>query len=193
MSSVANFVVLGLQIALLAIFGPGIRKVGLRGLIVVALMAALSAAGSAALVSFPGLQPSSFIVMMCGIALGPGAGALCGSATALLARLVGGGLGPWVIWQGALWCLMGVLAGLTRNLPFRAHAGIGFLWGFVFGWVMNLWWYTLGAPFVWAAYLAACAASFTSELTHAAANGALMLLFGARLKRLYHQYGGAAG
>ncbi|MCL2030932.1 MAG: ECF transporter S component [Oscillospiraceae bacterium] len=191
MFNVTNIAVLCVQLALLAVFGPGIRRAGLRGLIIVALMAALSAAGSAALVSFPGLQPSSFIVMMCGAALGPGAGALCGAATALLARLIGGGLGPWALWQGALWCLMGVIAGLTRRLPFQAHAGIGFVWGFVFGWVMNLWWYTLGNPFSWAAYLAVCAASFTSELAHALTNGALMLLFGRRLKRLYEKYGGA--
>lgn len=180
-----NLAMLGLTLAMLAIFGPGIRRTGLRGLIIVALMAALSAAGSAALVSFPGFQPSSFIVMMCGISLGPGAGALCGTATALLARLMNGGLGPWAIWQAALWCVMGAAAGLTRRLPFWAHAGIGFMWGFVFGWVMNFWWYTLGNPFVWAAYLAACAASFPSDLTHAVMNGALLLLFGNRLKRLY--------
>ena len=180
------------MLVLLAAYGAGIRKIKLRGLITVALMAALSAAGSAALISFPGLQPSSFIVMMCGVALGPGAGALCGVITAFLARLISGGLGPWAIWQAALWCAMGAMAGLTRKLPFPAQAAIGFAWGFVFGWVMNLWWYTLGMPFSWPVYLTACAASFTSDLTHAVTNGALMMLFGARLRRLYERYGGAA-
>lgn len=180
------------MVLLLAVFGPGIRKHGLRGLTIVALLSALSAAGSAMLNGIQGLQPSSFIVMMCGIALGPGAGTLCGAVTALLARLLDGGLGPWALWQAMLWCLMGAIAGLTRRLPFWAHACIGFAWGFIFGWVMNLWWYTLGAPFVWSAYLAACVYSVSSELTHAITNFVLLLLFGSRMRSLFYSFGGVS-
>lgn len=190
MPEAVNFVVAGVVIVLLAVFGPDVRKTGLRGLTVLAMMSALSAAGSAALVGVQGLQPSSFIVMMCGIALGPGAGTLCGAATALLARLMDGGLGPWALWQAMLWCLMGATAGLTRKLPFWAQASIGFLWGFVFGWVTNLWWYTLGNPFTWLVYLGACVSSFSSDLTHAATNFTLLLLFGRRVRALFHRFGG---
>jgi energy-coupling factor transport system substrate-specific component len=177
-------------LALLGIYGRQITKLGTRKLVLLAMMAALSVAGSVSLQSFPGLQPSSFLIILSGVAMGPGAGVLCGVATALLARLLGGGLGPWAIWQAALWAIMGLLSGLMRNRGMIFHGVIGFLWGFVFGWIMNLQWYTLVGTFSFPAYLVACIASIPADLTHALCNSILLICFGKQFLRLFERFGG---
>jgi energy-coupling factor transport system substrate-specific component len=179
-----------LILVLLGVFGKQISQLGTRKLVLLAMMASLSVAGSVALVTFPGLQPSSFLIILSAISMGPGAGILCGVATALLARLLGGGLGPWAIWQAALWALMGLLAGLLRKRGMVVHGCIGFVWGFAFGWIMNLQWYTMMGQFSFPAYLLACGASFSADLTHALCNAVLLICFGKQFLKLFERFGG---
>lgn len=177
-------------VAMLALFGPSFVRGGLRQMLIVAVLSSLAAAGGAALFVFPGVQPSSFIVMMAGVSFGPGAGLVCGLLNALVSRLLTG-MGPWLVWQAFLWGAMGVLAGLMRRAPWWLLAGTGFVWGFVFGWTMNLLFYSLtGAPFHWTGYLAACASSLTSDLAHGLTNAALLLLLGPKCNDIFHKSGG---
>ena len=104
---------------------------GTRGIVIIALMAALASAGRMALAAVPSVQPASFIVMMCAMALGGGAGLYCGIITAVLSSLLTS-FGPWTIWQAALWGLMGLLSATMKNKPFWILGLYGLLWGFVF-------------------------------------------------------------
>ena len=81
---------------------------------VIALLAALASAGRMALAAIPSVQPASFIVMLCGMALGGGAGLYCGLITALLSSLLTS-VGPWTIWQALLWGLMGPVFRSTQR------------------------------------------------------------------------------
>ncbi len=174
---------------LLAVFAPPFLKKGLRPMLTVAVLSGLASVGGAALVAIPGVQPSSFIVFVCGMAFGPGAGLLCGALTAVLSRLLTG-LGPWVFWQALLWGVMGLTAGFLRKAPPWVLGLAGFMWGFVFGWAMNLMVYSLGAPFTWSGYMLACAASFVPDLGHAVTNAVLLFFFGRKCMRIFYSTGG---
>ncbi len=177
-------------IVLLALFGRGLARQGLRIMLVVALLAALAAGGRAAITYIPSVQPASFVVMTAGMLFGPGAGLVCGVITGLLSDLLIGMLWPFCAWHMLLWGVMGLAAGLTRGLSFRIHAVIGFVWGFVFGWCMNLWWYTTGAlKFSIGAFITVCITGFNFDLAHAATNFALLLLFSEPLRRLFRRAG----
>ena len=153
----------------------GLRRVGVRGMVAVALIAALASGGRAVFAAIPSVQPASFLVLVCGMVLGPGPGFLCGAITAVLSSLFTS-LGPWSAWQAMLWSLMGASGWLMNRMNPPVRALWGLAWGFVFGWVMNLWYYSLGLiPFAWSNYLAACVASFTMDLAHGVCNAVLLL------------------
>jgi len=171
-------IVLIAALVLLAAWKAGsLRALGVRGLAVSALLAALASVGRLAFAAMPSVQPASFIIMLCGMALGGGAGLYCGMVTAVLSSFLTS-MGPWTLWQALLWGLMGLCSFWMKSRPSWLVALYGLAWGLVFGWTMNLWYYTLGlAPFAWEAYWAACAASFPMDAAHGATNALLLLLF----------------
>lgn len=165
--------------------------------VLIAVLSALSAAGRVVFASIPSVQPSSFIIIMTGAVFGGRMGFMTGAVTALASNLVLG-QGPWTPWQMFCWGMMGLLSGLAarpikRNMPFRL--AYGFLWGFIFGWVMNLWFIFAGymGDINWTAVGAAYVASFFFDLAHAASNLVLLLFFGnlfiRKLERVNVKYG----
>ena len=169
---------LGVVGILLAVFSPTLKKVGLRGLVMVALLSALGAASQWALVGIPGVQLTTPLVILCGMLLGPGAGLMCGVVSQVLNGLVNS-LGPWTIWQ---MLGMGLVGAFAAYLPKNSDAITkvipplyGFVSAFLFGWLTNvstmLW---LIGTVSWGAYLAACTASFPLDLTHSLNNLALL-------------------
>lgn len=98
-----------------------------------------------------------FLLILSGYAWGAPFGFLLGSLTILVSSFWAGGIGPWVPYQmiAAAWVGMtgGWLKTLLKALPGRgdgksrvaALAIFGFIWGYVFGAIMNLWfWPYLG-------------------------------------------------
>ncbi len=167
----------GLLLALLIVFGRGLTRCGARTLALLGLLVAIASGGRALFAAVPSVQPASFVIICAGLWLGPGAGLVVGLLTGLLSNLLLG-LGPYTLSQMFLWGLMGLTGAFLRRAPQGALVAFGFVWGFVFGWAMNLVWYTFsGAPLVWAVYLAACAASFWFDFLHAAVNAVLLLMF----------------
>ncbi len=168
----------------LCLSAPGLRRTGVRGLVVVALLAALASGGRAIFAAIPSVQPASFLILVCGMTLGAGPGFLCGVVTAVLSSFLTS-LGPWTVWQALLWGLMGASGALMARWPAAARAAAGLVWGFLFGWVMNLWYYTLGLlPFTWGTYLAACVSSFSMDLAHGVCNAVLLLALSTGTARL---------
>lgn len=153
------------------------RKFSAKDIAVLGLLIALASAGRVAMSAIPSAQPASFFIIVTGMVLGGGAGYFVGALTAVISNLFLG-FGPWLPWQMLLWGLMGFSAPLLRNKGRFLPAIVGFLWGFVFGWIMNIYWFLDGyMPFSISAFLTSCIASFPHDINHALSNLILLFLF----------------
>lgn len=173
------------------------KEVVTEKIVLIAIMAALACVGRVIFAWAPSVQPASFIIMLAGIAFGKEVGFLTGAITALASNLILG-QGPWTIWQMFCWGMMGLLSAVLRNLLAKkaiAFASYGFIWGFIFGFVMNGWFLFGGfAGEVTAkAFVASMITSFPMDLAHAITNLLLCFLFGKRfiqlLSRIAIKYG----
>ena len=115
----------------------------------IAVLAVLSAmAGVLRLVDLPGGGSGIFfLIVLAGAAYGPRFGLLLGLGAMSTSALITGGMGPWLPFQMLALAWMGAGAGfvgrLTRRLPVPAEvvilAGYGWIWGFLYGAIMNIW------------------------------------------------------
>ena len=139
---------------------------------------------------FPGVQPVTVICLVTGASLGPRAGLAVGPIAGLLSNSFLG-QGPWTPPQMALWGLAGLSGALLRPLCTRAVglALVGFAWGFLFGWAMNVWFLaSFGPELSWASFVLACGRSVPFDLAHATGNAVLALTVGPALLRLLGRY-----
>ena len=157
------------------------RQMKAEEIVLVASLSAMAALGRIPVAAFPGVQPSSFMVIMTGVTMGPETGFIVGATTAIISNLFLG-QGPWTPWQMIAWGLMGFSAGLFRNRAWMKHrAGLavfGVAWGFLFGWAMNLWlmlgFFDLSSSSIWYSVFAS---SFYFDLSHALTNAFLLWTF----------------
>lgn len=160
--------------------------------VLIALLSAISAVGRILFAAVPNVQPSSFIIIMSGVCFGPEIGMMTGLITAVASNLALG-QGPWTLWQMLGWGLMGLIAGLLGK-PLVRYKGLriayGFLWGFLFGWIMNLWFiagHASGLDFTY--FVSACVLSFYFDLAHALANALLLTFAGDMVIRRFYRIG----
>lgn len=180
-------------IILLIIYSKQIHGIGVRGLAAVAVMCALAAAGGAALRNIPGVQPVSFIIIICGVLFGPGAGLCCGLVSSLLFDLLTT-ISLYTMWRLACWGVMGVLAAYLPVKKPLVLAAYGFVWGFVFGWIMNAVYYIYGiVPFTWPLFGAVCLSSVLFDLSHAVTNAVLLLFFSKSVIKILNNICPASG
>ncbi len=115
----------------------------------IAVLGILSAlAGLMKLLDLPGGGSGLFfLVILAGAAFGPRFGLLLGLTSFVVSAVLSGGIGPWLPFQMLALAWMGAGAGLLGRLTRRlrpwpevaALAVYGWVWGFVFGAIMNLW------------------------------------------------------
>jgi len=115
----------------------------------VAILGMLSAcAGLLRLFDLPGGGSGIFfLVVLAAAAFGPRFGLLLGLCSMAVSAIVTGGIGPWLPFQMLALAWMGGMAGFvgmsTARLAPRAEvvvlAAYGWVWGFVYGGIMNLW------------------------------------------------------
>jgi energy-coupling factor transport system substrate-specific component len=115
----------------------------------VAILGVLSAsAGLLRLIDLPGGGSGIFfLVVLAGAAFGPRFGLLLGLCSMTVSAIVTGGVGPWLPfqmlalgWMGGAAGLLGLwTARLRPQLEVVALAAYGWCWGFVYGAIMNLW------------------------------------------------------
>lgn len=124
--------------------GEAARNVALLGALV-SLDAALRLVPS-----FLGATSIFLLIILCGAVFGPGFGFQMGALTLLVSALLTGGIGPWLPFQmiGAGW--VGMSAGwLPRMESRRARIAIiavfAAFWGFLFGALLNLWFWPFTA------------------------------------------------
>ena len=133
------------------------RKAQARDMVPIALMAAICVVGRVAfsIVPLPNFKPVTAIIMITAIAFGPEAGYLTGVLAALLSNFLFG-QGPWTPWQMFTWGILGLLAGVLYRIGVFGQIGCaetdihgkrkkpvalcvtGFLFGILYGWIMNL-------------------------------------------------------
>lgn len=163
------------------------REIGL-----IAVLGAIAAVGRVPFAALPGIQPVTFLVVVSGFVFGPRAGFMVGSTAALVSNFFLG-QGPWTPWQMLTWGLAGITAGLlVRLMPQPKSAGrvlFCFAWGYLYGGIMDLWFWTgFVHPLTWKSFLATWAASFWFDTLHAVGNAGFYLLLGPRLIRVLERF-----
>jgi energy-coupling factor transport system substrate-specific component len=132
----------------------------------VALLGVLGAsAGLLRLLDLPGGGSGIFfLVVLAAAAFGPRFGLLLGLVAMATSAVVTGGIGPWLPFQMLALSWMGALAGvlgrvtrrLRPNAELAALAAYGWVWGFVYGAIMNLWFWPFSVgdgPLSWSPQL----------------------------------------
>jgi energy-coupling factor transport system substrate-specific component len=156
-------------------------KVSSKEMALIASLASLAVVGRILFAPFPNFKPTTFLILLAGYVFGPRAGFMVGSTVAVVSNMFFG-QGPWTPWQMLAWGLVGATAGLygrwrgERVRPIEL-AVFGAIWGFLFGWLMNTFvWLTTFFPLNWKTFVAANAASFWFDVSHASANVLFALL-----------------
>lgn len=163
------------------------REIGL-----IAVLGTIAAVGRVPFSALPGIQPVTFMVITTGFVFGPRAGFMVGSTAAVVSNFFLG-QGPWTPWQMLSWGLAGTTAGLVRNRwPRPGSAGrvlFCFAWGYLYGWIMNTWFWTAFVhPLTWKSFLATWAASFWFDTLHALGNAGFYLILGPRMIKVLARF-----
>lgn len=157
-----------------------------------AALAGAAAVGRVPFAALPGVQPTTFLVMVSGFVFGPQIGFIVGATAALVSNFFLG-QGPWTPWQMMGWGLVGwssaYIRGWRPDVSRWTMAVFAGLWGFIFGWIQNLgFWVVYIQPLTIKSFLAAYAASFFFDLAHAVSNVLLCLLFFPAVVRVLEDY-----
>ncbi len=153
-----------------------------REIAVIAVLSSIAGIARLPFAALPNVQPTTFLIIISGFVFGPRVGFMVGT-TALVVSNFFLGHGPWTPWQMLAWGLAGSSAGLMGILhPRLGHKGMtifNFLWGYLFGWIMNLWfWLSFVYPLNPKTFLLACLASFWLDTLHALGNAVFYILLG---------------
>jgi energy-coupling factor transport system substrate-specific component len=169
---------------------------------VIATLGALAAVARIPFAGLPNIQPTTFLVMVSGYVFGVRVGFLTGAIAALFSNVFLG-QGPWTLWQMLAWGLAGASAGLLcralenkregQLLATRAKrwifTGACTMWGYLFGWIMNLWiFFGLGATMNMKSLMALNAGSFFFDTAHAVGNFLFARLFAESFTRIFQRY-----
>jgi energy-coupling factor transport system substrate-specific component len=161
----------------------------------IALIATLGAFAGVARIPFaalPNIQPTTFLVIMSGMVLGPINGFMVGLIAALVSNSFLGH-GPFTIWQMLAWGLSGGISGLLfyrKNLPTRPILALYcFAWGFIFDYIMNAWHFlNFVFPHNLQTFVAVYSASFFHDMAHSVSNAVFAFLFGKDLYTILKRY-----
>lgn len=158
----------------------------------IALIATLGAIAGVFRIPFaviPNVQPTTFIIAVCGNIFGSFTGFLVGSTSAFVSNIFLGH-GPWTIWQMFAWGLVGLISGLfRRKVKVEVFTVICFLYGFLFDWIMNLW-HVIGfirpinIKTVFIAYLS----GLVFDILHASSNAIFCVLFYDELYKILKRF-----
>ena len=159
-------------LASLVIFFAGFERsaVSSREVGVIAVMAALAAVLRVPFAPLPGVQPTTFLVIIAGYVFGSRSGFMVGAVAALVSNFFLG-QGPWTPFQMLFWGLAGASAGLLGQLlPKAGNTAM------------------LSFSIAWRAVLLAYAASFPMDTLHALGNACFYLLLGPQLIKVLRRF-----
>lgn len=190
-----------------------VRRGTMNGATIALLGVLGAAAGLLRLLDLPGGGSGIFfLVVLAGAAFGPRFGLLLGLTAMATSAVVTGGIGPWLPFQMLALCWMGAGAGflgrvtvrLRPRLEVAALAAYGWVWGFVFGAIMNLWFWPFvveEGPLSWTPGIGAAetlrrywsfyaVTSFGWDAAGALANAVLIALTGSSLLPSFRRFSG---
>lgn len=170
-----------IAILLPSIFRFSKTNISSREMVMLAVLAAIAGVARIPFASIPSVQPTTFIIIASAIALGPRSGLVIGASAALISNMVLG-QGPWTPWQMVSWGMIGYIAGLLANTflmqKMTGRLIYGFIMGFIFGWVMNLWILFSGfGELTWGTFIVLNTSSFYFDLAHALSNVFFIFVF----------------
>lgn len=182
----------------------------------IALLGMLSAtAGLMKLLDLPGGGSGLFfLIVLAGAAFGPRFGLLLGLTAFVVSAVLSSGVGPWLPFQMLALAWMGAGAGFLGRATRRmgpwgevvALAAYGWIWGFVYGAILNLWFWPFqraapgtDAALSWAPGMSVgetlhhywsfyVATSFGWDAAGALANAVIILIVGRPLMRTLRRY-----
>jgi energy-coupling factor transport system substrate-specific component len=161
--------------------------------------------------SILGASAIFLLIILVGAVFGATMGFQMGVLTLLFSALITGGIGPWLPFQMLVAGWVGLTAGwLPQRGPMRVRIAViaifGAAWGFLFGALMNLWFWPFAAPgldadagLYWSPNLGPwetvvryarfyAVTSLGFDLARAVGNIVLVLVFGAPILRLLERY-----
>ena len=153
---------------------------GSKEIALVAMLGTISAVLRIPFAAIPSVQPSTYLIICSGYVFGPVAGFMVGALTALVSNFFLG-QGPWTPYQMFAWGLVGVSAAYIRrfNLGRTWLIIFGIVWGYLFGWIMNTWfWASFVYPLTFKTFIVAQLNSVWFDTFHAIGNAFFLGLFG---------------
>ncbi|SHH23076.1 ECF transporter S component [Tepidibacter thalassicus] len=158
------------------------KKVSVKEISLIASISALAGVGRVPFVALPNIQPTTFLVIISGYVFGSSFGFMVGGIAVLVSNSFLG-QGPWTPWQMMAWGLAGASAGVLRKFmknPSRLFLSIfAFIWGFLFGWIMNIWyWLFFMRVHTIKSFIFTFSNAFYFDLMHSIGNFAFMYLLG---------------
>ena len=155
-------------------------KSGSREMVIIAVMTSLSVIGRLIFTPIPAFKPVSAIVIITGTALGPEAGFMVGSLSAIVSNIFFG-QGPWTPFQMFVWGFIGFFAGAVFRKSKKpnkiAMSLMGVIGGMLFSLMMDIWTtLSIDGTFIWTRYLASVAASFPVMTIYAVSNVIFLLI-----------------
>jgi len=116
---------------------------GSKEIALIAILGTVSAVLRVPFAAIPSVQPCTYLIICTGYVFGPIAGFTVGAVTALVSNFFLG-LGPWTPYQMIAWGFAGLSAGFLkrRHLNSLVLMAFGILWGYLYGLITNLWFWT---------------------------------------------------
>jgi energy-coupling factor transport system substrate-specific component len=154
--------------------------IGSKEIAIVGILSTVSAVIRIPFAAIPSVQPCTYLIICSGYVYGPLAGFMVGAMTALVSNLFLG-QGPWTIYQMFAWGMAGVSASYLKRLnPGRRQLmAFGVLWGYLFGVVVNIWfWTSFIYPLTPRTFIVSQLNSLWFDTAHAVANAIFLGLLG---------------
>ena len=169
-----------------------IRKITGREVVILAILAAIAAVGRVPFAALPSVQPTSFVIIITGLVFGAESGFIVGAVAAIVSNIFLG-QGPWTPWQMYAWGMMGMSAGLFRNTWWMKKMWgkviFGFIWGYLFGWFMNLWIVVSNIEnLTWELFASIYVASIYFDLAHGLSNVFFLIVFSTSWIRIMERF-----
>jgi energy-coupling factor transport system substrate-specific component len=156
------------------------KATGSKEIALIGILGTVSAVVRIPFAAIPSVQPCTYLIICSGYVFGPLAGFMVGAITALVSNFFLG-QGPWTIYQMFAWGLSGVSASYLRRLNpgRRGLISFGIAWGYLFGAIMNLWfWAAFVYPLTPRTFLISLLNSLWFDTAHAVANAIFLGLWG---------------
>ena len=165
-------------------------KITSKEISLVAILSGFSSVSRIPFAAIPSVQPCTFIIICTGYVFGPVAGFMVGATTALISNMFLG-QGPWTIFQMFAWGLVGATASFLQKLHTKRFGLIifGVVWGYLFGWIMNLWYWLLYIyPHTFQTLGFVMISSAWFDTLHAIGNAVFLLILGEKTIVILQRY-----